>query len=353
MKKYQHGGDWAGYKIEYGSEPLDFSANISPLGLPESVKKAAIEALDQADRYPDPQCRKLREKIAGHLDILPEQILCGNGAADLIDRLVQTIKPKKALLTAPTFGEYRVALERCDTEISEYMLQEKNDFRLDEGILDAIKDDTDIIFICEPNNPTGVTAGKDLLKKIHEKCLKTGTLLCLDECFNDFLDEPEKHTLLSEIEKGHLIILRAFTKFYAMAGLRLGFCISGERKLLEEMSMAGQPWSVSHIAQEAGCAALDEKKYGEKLSRLIRRERSLLREGLETMGCRVVCGEANYLLFFHEDKDLCEKLRKKGILLRSCANYNGLGKGWYRAAVKNKEDNEKFLQVMRGILEHE
>ena len=103
--KLTHGGDWAGYQTEYGSLPLDFSANVSPLGLPDGVRDAAVRALDASDRYPDPLCRRLRENLAQHHSVPEAQIVCGNGAADLIDRICRALRPKKALLTAPDFSE--------------------------------------------------------------------------------------------------------------------------------------------------------------------------------------------------------------------------------------------------------
>lgn len=350
MKKYQHGGDWAGYQLEYGREPLDFSANVSPLGLPESVREAVIASLEHADRYPDPECRRLRRLLSAKHGIRVEQILCGNGAADLIDRLVRAVKPGKALITAPTFGEYRVCLERAGCQVQEYYLDEKTDFRPDEEILDSITPDTDLVFICEPNNPTGVTGGKNLLRKIHEKCLAAGAILVLDECFNDFLDKPQEHSLLPDIGKGNLLILRAFTKFYGMAGLRLGYAVSGDRELLYQMSCQGQPWNVSYPAQEAGCGALRASSYGKALSELVYRERAYLAEALSKLGCRVIPGEANYLLFYHKDHELWEKLRKEGILIRSCGNYAGLGLGWYRIAVRKPEENQRLIREMGKVV---
>ncbi|MFR4375241.1 MAG: pyridoxal phosphate-dependent aminotransferase [Acutalibacteraceae bacterium] len=175
-------------------------------------------------------------------------------------------------------------------------------------------------------------------------------LLVVDECFNDFLDEPQAHTLEPQLAANeNLLILKAFTKWYAMAGLRLGYAL-GAPRLLEAMRACGQPWAVSGPAQAAGLAALEEKAYSRRLHSLICTERPRLSAGLSALGCRVVPGEANYLLFFHADGSLAEKLRERGILLRTCGNYRGLSAGWYRAAVRTKEENDAFLQALREVL---
>lgn len=345
-----HGGDWAGFEEEYNALPLDFSASLSPLGLPDEVRRAVIAALDSADRYPDPLCRGLLRRLSQKHGVQEEHILCGNGAADLIDRLALALRPKRALLTAPTFSEYAAALKRVGCRVEEFILSEENGFELTEAFLESIVPRLDLIFLCEPNNPTGRTTQPKLLRRILERCESCGALLAVDECFLDFLDTPEQHTLLDQLDGHRLLLLRAFTKFYAMAGLRLGYCLCSDAGLLEKMRLSGQPWSVSSIAQAAGIAALEETQYAAALRRLVHEQRSFLARRLADLGCHVVPGEANYLLFFHPDTSLAEKLRKKGVLIRDCANYSGLGPGWYRAAVRTAEENKRLLQAIEECM---
>lgn len=346
-----HGGDWTGFVQEYGAMPLDFSANVSPLGLPEGVRRAAAAALEQADRYPDPLCRALREKLSASLGVPAQWILCGNGAADLIFRLALAMRGRTALVTAPTFSEYEQALRASDCEIHSFTLDAETDFTVTEALLERIHPGLDLLFLCEPNNPTGRTTPRPLLQRILERCAQCGTLLVADECFNAFLDDPAAHTLLNELaEHPKLLILRAFTKWYGMAGLRLGYALCADEALLERMRLCGQPWAVSTPAQAAGRAALDEKAYSEQLRVLIAAERPRMREKLLALGCRVVPGEANYLLFFHPRTDLGVALRNKGVLVRRCDNYPGLGPGWYRVAVRTREENDAFLKTLEEVL---
>ena len=351
----QHGGDREGYQIEYGKSPLDFSVNVSPLGLPEGVRLAVIKALDQADAYPDPLCRRLREGIGAKLGIEKDWILCGNGASDLIERCIRTLAPKKALITGPTFSEYRQAMERVGTKILEFPLREEEDFRVDARILDAITEDLDLLILCEPNNPTGLLTEEKLLFKILESCREKNCFVLLDECFVDFLEDGREEGLLPYLKRknqaDHILLLRAFTKFYGMAGIRLGYCISQKRELLQEMAENGAVWPVSSLAQAAGLAALEEEEYGKSLKQLVWEERSFLLQGLKVLGFRVIEGKANYLLFYTKDRLLQKKLWQRGIMIRDCSNYSGLEKGWFRIGIRSRKENELLLKEMKEVLE--
>lgn len=345
-----HGGDWAGFQLEYGMPPLDFSSNVSPLGVPEGVRDAVAEAVCAADRYPDPLCREVRGAIAEAEQVPAEWCLCGNGSADLIYRAVLAKQPRQALVTAPTFGEYGAALELVGCRVERYPLREENGFVLQEDFLDAVTPETDLVFLCEPNNPTGRTTPKPLLLSVLERCAQTGTLLVVDECFGGFLADPAAHTLAGLLEEyPNLLLLKAFTKLYALAGLRLGYCLCASGPLLSSMRLAGQPWAVSAPAQAAGIAALGEVDYVRQVRALIEAERPRLALELERFGFRVIPGEANYLLF-HTPLPLLEPLRRRGILLRCCGNYCGLDGSWYRTAVRTAEENRRLAAALKDIL---
>jgi len=345
-----HGGDWAGFETEYGRPPLDFSANISPLGVPAGVQAAIRAAAPEADRYPDPLCRGLREKLGEHEGVPADWIFCGDGAADLIFRAALALRPRRALVTAPAFAEYETALSMVGCETVHCALREEDGFRLPESFPDEITPGIDMVFLCEPNNPTGVTTPRPLLERVLEQCREAGAVLVLDECFGDLLDEPEAHTLRGRLgEYPNLLILRAFTKLYAMAGVRLGYVLCSDGRLLASLRAAGQPWNVSSLAQAAGAAALDETEYVTAVRALVRRERPWLMEQLKALGLRVIPGEANYLLF-RSAKPLCAPMRQRGILLRSCANYIGLDDTWYRTAVRGREDNARLIAALKEVL---
>ncbi len=351
MKQLVHGGDWMGYRERFGRDALDFSANVSPLGLPEGVAQAIREALTEADRYPDPLCRTLRAALSEAEGLPAEQILCGNGAADLIFRLVWAAKPRCALVTAPTFAEYAAALDTAGCEVKRFFLREAEDFAVTDALVDAVDESIDMVFLCQPNNPTGQLASPALVRRAAERCAACGAVLAVDECFLDFLPDGDRWTAKPLLhEDQNLIIFKAFTKLYGMAGVRLGYCLSADAALLEKMRNAGQPWAVSSLAQAAGVAALKETAYIARVRALIAAQKPKLMAGLRALGLRVIDGRANYLLF-RAPADLNERLRPLGTQVRSCANYPGLGPEWYRTAVRTAPENARLLEIMREVLE--
>ena len=348
--KLVHGGDWAGYRAEFGCDALDFSANVSPLGLPAGVAAAITNALPTADRYPDPLCRELRAALAGAEGVPADWILCGNGAADLIFRLALAVRPRRALLPAPTFAEYEAALQTVGCAVQRVFLREENEFAVTEEFIDAVTPETDIVFLCQPNNPTGQVTPPALVERLVRRCAECGAVLAVDECFLDFLPDRDALTAKQLLRDApQLIILKAFTKLYAMAGVRLGYALCGDATLLEKMRGAGQPWAVSSLAQAAGLAALQETAYAGAVRALIAEQRPRMAAGLRALGLRVMDGQANYLLF-RATPDFGEKLRRCGAVVRSCANYPGLDAAWYRTAVRTAEENTRLLQIMGEIL---
>lgn len=348
--KLVHGGDWAGYRAEFGCDALDFSANVSPLGLPAGVAAAITNALPTADRYPDPLCRELRAALAGAEGVPADWILCGNGAADLIFRLALAVRPRRALLPAPTFAEYEAALQTVGCAVQRVFLREENEFAVTEEFIDAVTPETDIVFLCQPNNPTGQVTPPALVERLVRRCAECGAVLVVDECFLDFLPDRDAWTAKQLLRDApQLVILKAFTKLYAMAGVRLGYALCGDAALLEKMRGAGQPWAVSSLAQAAGLAALQETVYAGAVRALIAEQRPRMAAGLRALGLRVMDGQANYLLF-RATPDFGEKLRRRGAVVRSCANYPGLDAAWYRTAVRTAQENTRLLQIMGEIL---
>ena len=296
-----------------------------------------------------------QEELARRCGVTRQTILAIEGSKYdptllLAFRLAAALRPKQALVTAPTFGEYAAALRCVGCSVARYALRCENGFAVQEDILEAIVPGIGLVVLCEPNNPTGVTTPSRLLLRILERCRAVGAYLLVDECFGEFLDDPAAHTLMGETERQPgLIILKAFTKLYAMAGARLGYVVCGDPELLRRMQEAAQPWSVSSLAQEAGVAALGEEAYVELSRRLLREERGYLLGELEALGLRVIPGEANYLLFQCRIP-LIQPLRERGILLRSCSNYHGLDETWYRTAVRTHDENIRLIQALNEVV---
>ena len=348
-----HGGDVYSARQKMKQEPLDFSANINPMGMPPGAVRAAADALQQCTQYPDPLCRELRAALAAYEGIPAEQIVCGNGAADLIFRIVAATHPQRALLLAPTFAEYEQALRSMDCSIAYFPLQESEGFVLPEAFLQQLTPEINLLFLCNPNNPTGRTVSPALLQEIWKRCEEAGILLVVDECFNEFLEHPEQNTLKGVLKTGaNSVILKAFTKSFAMPGLRLGYGLCGNGDLAERIFSCGQPWGVSIPAQAAGVAALQEKGYLERMRRLVQTERRWLSENLVRLGLCVFPSEANYILFRTETEiSLRERMEQRGVLIRACGNYRGLDDRYYRIAVRGHDENERLIAALKCALE--
>lgn len=340
-----HGGDTESFRLKMGYTPIDFSASCNPLGVPDGVKRAICQAAENADAYPDPLCRRLRAAIAGQEGVLTEQVLCGNGSADLIYRLALAVKPKRAVVTAPAFVEYEAALGTAGCEVIYHTLARADGFDVTESILERLTPDIGMLFLCNPNNPTGRTIDHELLERIFRLCERNGILLIVDECFNGFLDDPEAHMLKSRLGSPNLLILKAFTKLYGMAGVRLGYCLA-DGALLASMQKAGQPWAVSSLAQAAGIAALNEQDYVQRARILILEEKAYLITALESLGITVLGAAANYIFFYTQMPALIERLYAQGILIRDCANFAGLGAGYYRIAVRTHGENAQLVAAL-------
>ncbi|MCC8159933.1 MAG: aminotransferase class I/II-fold pyridoxal phosphate-dependent enzyme [Oscillospiraceae bacterium] len=334
MRKYEHGGD-----IYNNSVRLDFSVNTNPLGISERVKETVISGADAFGVYPDADYADLRRAIAEHEGVKSENILCSNGASEMIFAAVCAVMPKRALLIAPTFSEYERALLSVGCEIEYYTLKEENGFVIGSDFIAGLKD-IDMAFICNPNNPAGNIADKALADKIADVCAENGIVCIIDECFMDLAENGYSM-------KGKLPVIKAFTKTYAMAGLRLGYII-GDTKICGDIKKQLPAWNVSAAAQAGGIAALNDGGYIEKSLIYIKREREFLTEELRKLGFKVFKSDTNFILIKGQS-GIGERLLERGILIRSCANFRGLGESFYRIAVKTHTENAELIRELGDI----
>lgn len=345
MKENPHGGD-----IYSGDYTYDFSVNVNPFGPPESVRRAVRNAADHLDRYPDTSCRELRAALARKLSVRPEQLIFGNGAAELIYALVQGVRPGRALITAPGFSEYEAALHAADCEIMFYPLKPENGFLPEEDFFSWITERTDLIFLCSPHNPSGTVLSREFLLEAASRAEQCGAVLVVDECFWQFVTEEKRVTLLDAVnDHPSLFLLHAFTKTFAMPGLRLGYGVTANARLMENMERHIQAWNVSVPAQMAGTAALGETSYVERTAAAVAVEREYLSREMRRLRLAVYPSQANFLLF-QGPEDLKERCREKKILIRDCRNYRGLSAGWFRTAVKLHEENTVLIHILEEIL---
>lgn len=349
MKQEEY--SWLSITENINSNYLDFSVNTNPLGVPESIGKNLSHLINAVAFYPDTNCSTLSAALAEKYKVPSNCFLCGNGADDLLYRLVFSLKPHRALIIEPTFEEYNRALDLVGCNVYHYQLGSGNQFELDRDVLAAITEDLDIIFLCNPNNPTGNLVRPQLLGEIIDKCQKENIFLVVDECFLEFIQDWETYTLKSKAAaSSNLVVIDAFTKTYSLAGFRLGFCVSGNDLLLKNMKLQGQSYGISVPAQFAGICALMDKHYLQATYAFLEVERTWLYSQLHALDVEVWPSQGNFLLFKTAHSNLRQELLKKAIKVRDCSQFYGLGPEYCRIAVRSHEENTKFMEALQAII---
>lgn len=348
---------------------LDYSSNINPYGLPESLKKEILEKLFVLERYPDPDYIELREKIAEKNNLNIENIIVGNGATEIIFLFMKILSPKKVLIVSPTFGEYERAIKSSiladdSLEINYFELKEEENFVLNIKNLETeLENNYDLLILCNPNNPTGQFLKLKKLEEILKICEQKNTKLFVDEAFIEFVEDWENESIVNSKEnKENLFVIRAFTKFFAIPGLRLGYGICFNNNLLKKMLKKKEPWSVNNIADLAGQTILDDENYIQKTKEWIKDQKKYMYENLNKIeGLRAYKTEVNFILLKIEDnllekgldvKNLRKKMLEKGILIRDASNFIYLDKHYFRLAIKDKLNNKKVIETLTSILKN-
>ena len=348
---------------------LDYSSNINPYGLPENLKKEIFEKLFVLERYPDPDYIELREKIAEKNNLNIENIIVGNGATEIIFLFMKILSPKKVLIVSPTFGEYERAIKAStlandSLEINYFELKETENFVLNVKNLETeLENNYDLLILCNPNNPTGQFLKLKKIEEILKICEQKNTKLFVDEAFVEFVEDWENESIINSKEnKENLFVIRAFTKFFAIPGLRLGYGICFNKNLLKKMLEKKEPWSVNNIADLVGKTVLDDENYIQKTKEWIKDQKKYMYENLNKIeGLRVYKTEVNFILLKIEDnllekgldvKNLRKKMLEKGILIRDASNFIYLDKHYFRLAIKDKLNNEKVIETLTSILKN-
>ncbi|MFC0211492.1 threonine-phosphate decarboxylase CobD [Paenibacillus chartarius] len=357
LERYGHGGDLRTAAEAFGGEPgrfLDYSSNMNPFGPPPVVGSVLGERWRELAAYPDPAVRELRAALAGRYDISPDSILVGNGAAELIDLLVRVLRPETVALAQPAFVEYEQAVRHAGSRIHPIPLLAEQDFVLQREPLEPALRASGLLFLGQPNNPTGALVPQPLL----ELALEGGRPLALDEAFLDFVPDERNITLIRRAaSQRNVFVIRSMTKFYAIPGVRLGFMVAhpDHIRMLQERQV---PWSVNAMAQWIGCAVLQDAEYEERTRLWLQEERPWLADGLRRLGLHVVPGAAaNYLLcrlpaqLAGRVDELQRSMGGQGILIRNAATFRGLEAGWLRLAVKLRADNERLLLTLGAVLD--
>ena len=351
-----HGGDRYRNKVR-----LDFSVNTNPAGVPERIKNSITDSLDKLEYYPDPESFELRSAIADKFAVAADNVLLGNGASELLMAAIHAIRPAKVLLPVPSFKGYEYAARAEEADIVYWQMDEA--FDVTDKLCETQDGSIDLLFLADPNNPTGRYIEHECLRTILDKCLELGIKVILDECFMELSDDPDGHTCTNELERWpNLLVLRAFTKSFAIPGVRLGYMLGSDKELMSCIKRQLPEWNISILAENAGIAALEDTGIIEEGKKIISEGRRYLAAELSRFGFDVVKSDTGYILFSCDDgPDLYEELLKREILIRDCSDYIGLpgltGDGrkkeprFYRIAVRPMEENKELIINLREITE--
>ena len=328
--------------------------NVNPAGPSPRAVAAACKALSRIDAYPDRESLALVRALARAQGIPEDTIVCGAGASDIIWRLAAAVRPKRIVVCAPTFSEYAEAASYYGACVREFPLSEADDFDVPTSFARAIEGPGDVAYLCNPNNPTGRLVDPRVIDAAACRCEQVGALLVVDECFLGFAPDARERSVAARAAcSRHVAVLSAFTKLYGMAGLRLGYLISGNAQLIEGIRRAGQAWPVSSVAEAAGIAALEDIEYVSRTRDVLAGERAWLSHELSSLGLSVVPSDANFLLVRTPAKDIPERLCDQGVLVRTCDSFSVLSRFWCRVAVRTRKENARLAMAFGRALRAE
>jgi threonine-phosphate decarboxylase len=352
---HEHGGNVFAVARSLGKAPeqiLDFSASINPLGMVPAVPAALAESVDRLLHYPDKHAAELKDALADYHDVHPNEITVANGSTELIHLLPRVVQGKRGLIVAPAFAEYAIALKRSGWEVDYFTLQSGEGFKLSlTALREKMTKGYDLLFICNPGNPTGSLLSQGDIARVIELCQRSNTFLALDEAFIDFCEtESAKHFIRRTPRS---VLLRSMTKFFAIPGLRLGYAI-GAPETIAAIAAVQDPWSVNTAAQVAGIASLGDQEYCRRTREYVQSERARLAGAIGSFPFfRVFPAQANYLLVqipVPKVGELQSRLVEKGILIRDCSNFQGLDGRFFRIAVRREEENDRLLDELRALI---
>ncbi|MDP2754232.1 MAG: threonine-phosphate decarboxylase CobD [Nitrospirota bacterium] len=380
---FEHGGNIYRLAEELKMQErkvMDFSASVNPLGVSKKIKTEMRKHLKYLHNYPDPEAKRLRKRLAQYHGIDLETILCGNGSTEFIYLITKALRPQKVLIPAPTFSEYeRACTTSCKSQVTSYELKKENNFEIDpiefvkamEGKLPnppsppftkggqgGINNSSlitrpsslpfDMAFLCNPNNPTGRLLRGDDVKRIADAAKEFKCYLIVDEAFIDFCADD---SVIKDVrDNPYLIVLRSMTGFYALSGLRIGYGIFPQH-LIERLKKYKEPWTINNLAQRAAVVALKDKVYRSETFKLIKGEKKFLEKSFRKIGIEFFDSDVNfYLLKINNANELCQQLKRKGILLRDCSIFRGLDSTYLRVAVKSHKENTILIKELTSIL---
>lgn len=364
MTEYTHGGD-----IYHNKVNSDHSVSINPMDWPYVLTRHIESVLNDVSNvytYPDITYDRLRDTAANYTGENRDKIVFGNGASELISGICNLIRPARVLLTTPCYTGYERAANASGAEIIYARTNEKTGYTDTDVILDVINDlgesshreGTDMVIIGNPANPTGNLIPYDVYKLLVKICEDKGIVLVTDECFIELaLPCDEYANTYGSVRGRTLIRLRALTKSFRLAGIRIGYAICDDIDIANRLYGILPEWNISTMAMKIGnicleheCGLTIENRYMTASYEFIKTERTKMSQALTELGIKVYDSSVNYMLIY-SDINLYEKLLNRGILIRECSNITGLGRGYYRISLRDRTDNGRLIKSIRECYE--
>ena len=354
MKDLGHGANVDNMAKKFGkneNDIIDFSSNVNP-HIISDLGKYVLEGLEKSRSYPDINYTNLRNNISDYIKVDSELIIPGNGATEIIYLLMKSIKKRLAILN-PTFSEYGRGAKLNNLEIIDFHLKEENNFSIDLDEIQKNMDKFDSLFVCNPNNPNGKV--KDL-NELLDLMIENDKLLIVDETFMEFVGEEEKYSLINKIEQTpNLFILKAVTKFFGMPGLRLGYGVTSNKQIINNIYEYKEPWTINSFAENLSNYLFKDKEYIKSSKDYYINERKFMLEELRKISrLKVYDTDTNFVLIKLDDDEAnslkLELFEKYNILIRDASNFIGLDKSYIRVAIKSHNDNKVLIESLRKIL---
>lgn len=360
MDKHQHGGNITAAAARFGIDPeafVDFSVNTNPLGPPTEIADLLRDSVALAAVYPEPDCGTLRSAAAAFYGAAPEQVIAANGAVELIYLLAQVLRPRTVLIPGPTFEEYEIASRLWGAGVKHLYLSPRQGFRPHLPQLIRAARGVDLVWLCNPNNPTGVRLPAGVLRPFLSYCRERGIFLVVDESFLLFHPNWKQLTCIPEAVAGDgVLVLQSLTKFYGVPGLRIG-CGIGSTEAISRLARYQPPWHVNGLAQAAAMVAFGTGEYARLSLTLVAQERDFLVSSLASLRLikEVYPSAANFLLLELQPPAsapaLWEQLARRGVLVRDCSNFDWLGDRFIRVAVKDHAKNTLLIAQLKLLNE--
>ncbi len=359
MKKNKHGANLfeLSQKYHFNIEDIrDFSSNINPFGASKKALDYVKEHINNVSIYPDPEYFALRNAISQYCETDTEHIILGEGATGLITNFIQFVKPKKSMLIIPAYSEYETELKKLpNNEIFYYTLTNTLDFHGDIRILaeEINKNHIDLLITCNPNNPTGSIFNREEISYLAEH---TSCYIMIDETYIEFTDKNNYSSSPLTSKYNKLFVIRGTSKFFSTPGIRLGYGICSNEKVLEYFQNHTDLWNINIIATMMGEIMFTDKDYIEFTYHAICKEREYLLTELQKFSeLKVYPSFGNFILCKITtnritSKDLYEGLIADALAIRDCSNFHSLDNSFFRICTLLPEDNKKLIEKMKQLL---